>query len=59
MPIECKKSVEDCDYCNGEKCNKCGAGCIDGVKNCAHDISERHEDPDWIEIPKFLRRGND
>lgn len=34
----------DCMMCNGEACNKCGAGCWNNrERNCTHDVAERHE----------------
>lgn len=38
---------EHCKMCNGEACNKCGAGCWDNAAPlCEHDVIERHEDAD-------------
>ena len=35
--------------CNGEACNKCGAGCWNNdAPQCDHDVIERHEDPDPV-----------
>jgi hypothetical protein len=38
---------EDCLMCNGQACNKCGAGCWNNAltKKCEHDVMERHEAP--------------
>lgn len=37
--------ADDCTFCTGEACNKCGAGCWDGsVENCEHAPDERHHD---------------
>lgn len=35
----------ECPMCNGEMCNKCGAGCWSGPMHdsCEHDVTERHE----------------
>ena len=34
----------DCRQCNGQECNKCGAGSWDlSVNDCDHDCLERHE----------------
>ena len=33
-----------CPMCNGEMCNLCGAGCWSHVKNCEHDVIERHQE---------------
>lgn len=32
--------------CNGEACDKCGAGCWSNVRDCRHDVLERHEEPE-------------
>jgi hypothetical protein len=39
---------EECCMCNGEACQKCGAGCWAGHGQvyCEHDVMERHELPD-------------
>jgi hypothetical protein len=42
----------DCLMCNGEACNKCGAGCWEhrippARPPCEHDVDERHEEPDF------------
>ena len=40
---------EHCKMCNGEACDKCGAGCWDhnrflrGEPRCEHDVDQRHE----------------
>jgi hypothetical protein len=35
----------DCKACNGEACDKCGAGCWSDARDCQHDVIERHEYP--------------
>jgi hypothetical protein len=35
-----------CLMCSGEACNKCGAGCWSHVRDCKHDVVERHEEPE-------------
>ena len=35
----------DCMMCSGAACNLCGAGCWSNVKDCQHDVVERHEEP--------------
>jgi hypothetical protein len=38
----------DCLMCNGEACDKCGAGCWNNDPDrpkCEHDVIERHEYP--------------
>lgn len=35
---------DDCWYCSGEACRKCGAGCWDlSERACTHDVAERHQ----------------
>lgn len=37
---------EDCYFCNGQACMKCGAGLSArpvGAPRCEHDVIERHE----------------
>lgn len=38
----------DCEMCNGEACNRCGAGCWnhDPYRSplCEHDVDQRHEE---------------
>ncbi len=40
----------DCVMCNGEACNKCGAGLrrsdLMAVRPCEHDVVQRHEEPE-------------
>jgi hypothetical protein len=33
---------EDCALCSGEACDLCGAGCWSDVKDCQHDVMDRH-----------------
>lgn len=33
----------NCMLCSGEACNLCGAGCWSNVKDCEHDVMERHQ----------------
>ena len=39
--------------CSGEACNLCGAGCWNSsVRDCNHDVIERHMDPPEPAIEK-------
>lgn len=41
-PLRCPGP--NCKMCNGEACNKCGAGCWNNAAPyCAHSVDERHE----------------
>ena len=31
--------------CTGATCNLCGAGCWSQVRDCVHDVLDRHADP--------------
>lgn len=42
--LECP-SDDECAMCANEACNKCGAGCWSRVRDCEHDVVERHELP--------------
>ncbi len=33
---------ENCMMCSDEACLKCGAGCWSNVRDCDHDVIERH-----------------
>ena len=35
----------DCLMCGGAACDKCGAGCWSNVRDCEHDVVQRHEPP--------------
>lgn len=51
---QCRWSPEnpdDCPYCAGEACSKCGAGCWSNRKDCAHDSLQRHELPEVTAPP--------
>lgn len=37
---------DDCLMCSGEACNLCGAGCWSNVRDCEHDVIERHMESD-------------
>lgn len=36
---------EECMMCSGEACWFCGAGCWSHIRNCTHDVMERHQQP--------------
>jgi len=45
------KSADNGDYdhclaCSGEACFLCGAGCWSQVRNCEHDVIDRHTEDD-------------
>ena len=45
-----------CPMCNGEACNKCGAGCWNNnAPLCEHDVIERHEG----HVPPVTPEAND
>ena len=47
--VECPGN--DCVMCNGEACNKCGAGLATHyppLPRCEHDVVQRHEEPEMV-----------
>ncbi len=46
MTDEPRCPSEECRACTGEACHKCGAGCWSHVRDCEHDVTQRHEKPD-------------